>query len=104
MRLNRRVALKFGVGGLLAAPLMFVAGGYVHEARLAAQGTNRAPARLPTADEYYPVKTDFITTDRSILTIKHQPTSACYILIYPAGDVLMPVEKERCDAPAAERP
>ena len=106
MKLNRSVALRFGVGvAVVSASLVAFTGGSVfHEARLGAQGTSQAPARLPRVDEYFPVKTDYITTDRSILTIRHQPTSTCYILLYPAGDVLMPVEKERCEAPPAERP
>ena len=103
MRLNQPAALKLGFGALLAAPLMFVAGGYFHEAKLAAQATSSGPARLPLVDEYYPVKNDWISTDRSILTIKHQPTGSCYILLHPAGDQLMPVDKERCNPAPAER-
>ena len=73
----------------------------------AAQGTasrvERAPAqpRVPVADEYYPVKTDWVGPDRSIHTIKHGPTGSCYILVYPSGESLMPVEKDRCAAAAA---
>ena len=106
MKLNRSVALRFGVGaGVMSVSVAaFTAGSVFQEARLAAQAASQAPARLPRVDEYFPVKTDYITTDRSILTIRHQPTSTCYILLYPAGDVLIPVEKERCEAPPAERP
>jgi hypothetical protein len=75
----------------------------------AAQGTassvERAPAqaRVPAVDEYYPVKTDWVGPDRSIRTIKHGPTGSCYILVYPSGDTLMPVEKERCAAAPVEK-
>ena len=58
-------------------------------------------ARVPVADEYYLVKTDWIGRDRSIHTIKHGATGSCYILVYPSGQTLQPVEKDRCSAPAA---
>src|SRR5262245_40493197 len=72
----------------------------------AAQGTagrvERAPAqaRAPVVDEYYPVKTDWIGPDRSIQTIKHGPTGSCYILVYPSGETLQPVDKDRCTSVA----
>jgi hypothetical protein len=68
----------------------------------AAQGSSsrveRAPAaaRAPVVDEYYPVKSDWIGPDRSIHTIKHGPTGSCYIVLYPSGEALVPVEKDRC--------
>jgi hypothetical protein len=73
----------------------------------AAQGSSsrveRAPAgaRVPVVDEYYPVKSDWIGPDRSIQTIKHGPTGSCYILVYPSGETLVPVEKDRCAVAAA---
>lgn len=104
MKLNQTAALRFGVGAsVLSAAVAFVAGSRVYEAKLAAQGPGATASRLPIVDEYYPVKHDAIATDRSILTIKHQPTGACYILLYPAGESLLPVEKERCAPPPAER-
>ena len=105
MNLHQTAALRLGVGvGVLAATAMaFMAGSRFYQAELAAQGSGTTAARLPVVDEYYPVKHDAIATDRSILTIKHQPTGSCYILLYPAGDELMPVEKERCASPPAER-
>ena len=106
MNLHQTAASRFGVGlaVLSVMAIAFLAGSHFHEERLAAQGApGTTPARLPVVDEYYPVKHDAIATDRSILTIKHQPTGSCYILLYPAGDALMPVEKERCAPPPAER-
>jgi hypothetical protein len=47
------------------------------------------------------VKSDWIGPDRSIHTIKHGATGSCYILVYPSGQTLQPVEKDRCSAPAA---
>ena len=102
MRLSQ-VTLRFGLGLLLVSPVMaFMAGSHLSEAKLAAQTANRAP-QLPVVDEYYPVKNDWIAQDRSLLTIKHQPTGLCYVLLYPAGNMLMPVDKEQCVTPPAER-
>jgi len=102
MRLSQ-MTVRFGLGLLLVSSVIaFMAGSHLSEAKLAAQTANRAP-QLPVVDEYYPVKNDWIAQDRSLLTIRHQPTGSCYILLYPAGDVLTPVDKEQCAAPAAER-
>ena len=60
-------------------------------------------ARIPLADEYYAVKTDWIRSDRSILTVKHAPSGSCYILLYPSGEALMPVENDRCASAAVEK-
>ena len=66
---------------------------------VAAQGSSgTSPLKV---DEYYPVKIDWISSDRSIRTIKHRPTGSCYILVYPTGDSLVPVEKERCATTSA---
>ena len=84
------------VGALVAATERTQAGAVAEQG--SASRVERAPAqaRVPVADEYYPVKTDWISPDRSIHTIRHGPTGSCYILVYPSGESLMPVEKDRC--------
>jgi hypothetical protein len=47
------------------------------------------------------VKTDWIGSDRSIHTTKHGPSGSCYILVYPSGETLQPVDKDRCATVAA---
>ena len=71
------------------------------QGRSAAQGRNGAGAGVPIVDEYYPVKSDWIGDDRSIMTIRHIPTGSCYVLVHPSGDALLPVEQERCAFSAA---
>ena len=98
MRLTRSMS-RFGAGVFIvsSAVIATMAGRYVDETKVAAaQAGNGTQARPPLVDEYYPVKSDWIGSDRSILTIKHLPTASCYILLYPSGDALMPVEKEHC--------
>jgi len=110
MSINQTAASRFVVRALLVVVVLNVIIAVMKRTdrpMAAAQGTTsrveRAPAqaRVPIADEYYPVKTDWIAPDRSIHTIKHGPTGSCYILVYPSGEALMPVDKDRCTAPAA---
>lgn len=68
---------------------------------VAAQGSSGGAAPVLKVDEYYPVKTDWIGSDRSIRTINHRPTGSCYLLVFPSGDSLLPVEKERCATTSA---
>ena len=65
--------------------------------------TRNTSARIPLADEYHAVKTDWIRSDRSILTVRHAPSGSCYLLLYPSGEALMPVEKDRCASAAVEK-
>ena len=87
---------------LVAVSVLNVALGRIGPAADAGQKTSSrverppAAARVPVVDEYYPVKSDWIGPDRSIHTIKHGPTGSCYIVLYPSGEALVPVEKDRC--------
>lgn len=102
MKLLQTRPLGFGVGLLggaavtIVSALITIGGSHGSPATLAAQVADRAQPRAPIVDEYYPVKQDWIGNDRSIVTIRHTPTGSCYILVYPSGQELMPVEARRC--------
>jgi hypothetical protein len=103
--LHQTAAMRFVSRTLavLVAAIAITAVLHDHISDVAVAQTGKTSAPIPMADEYYAVKTDWIRSDRSILTIKHGPSGSCYILLYPSGETLMPVETDRCASAAVEK-